>query len=291
MPILLLYSLHTLVNFAAPSLLFRSAELGAFPSAMSFLFSSSIAQLGLVGLWAVLAPRSWFVRMPITLMAAASLYCVFWGALCLLPQEDEDIGFEGVLSWHAILVLPLALLAVQAPPMLLRAVFGFKAAFHGVTIGLPQESRRFTLAGALAATVIVAAAFALAQLGFALMDMIAEPAPVLPFWLCVSLGLWSTFVLIPTMLAALAVRRAMVGFVALLAYAIVLTVPQAIVAVFGAKDAEFRWVLLTYFMGGAAGTGLALYGSLLGCRVFGYSLTRPGFVAQATTSGRQKCQE
>lgn len=122
---------------------------------MAFIVGVVLSQFGLLGIWASLGSRPWYVRQSVAIVGVFLSY----GAIAAGGRAGAIQDF-----FREAPSLPLIFLCLQAPLWLLRLVRGWKI----ISIGSPggnsiRDARRFSLRQMFAATTVIAIAIALAR--------------------------------------------------------------------------------------------------------------------------------
>jgi len=262
------------------------AATGSGAGLMAALFMAAaitvlVAQFALLATWGVLAPQSLPVRLAVSMSAATGLYLV--SALGIVGVRSSGEGVAAIFI--TAMMVPLAVLVVQAPIWAVRALFDWGRFDESGEEALgATASRQFGLREMLVLMAVVAATLGLMRAFVGLM----EPHTYAPNHEAYVRGMWlgmlslcgamlglSTCGVLPCLAACLAAPNTRAGQGALAVYWVVLVIvaTMLIVGLAGAPPG-FAFPVVLFWAVVFGVFLLAVGGSLAVVRSAGYRLVR-----------------
>jgi hypothetical protein len=248
---------------------------------MYAILGAVAGQVLLVSVWAVLGTGSFWTRWLAATAALSWLYAAFLAGLAVAEVNRSDQQ----IFWVNLFVLPVLLLAAQAPLWLIRVGLGRglvkQEAAHATDDGV-----QFRIRDVLRTFALLGIALGLARLAVLLHDMNANERDRMEPWFNLAMtsatfSVWSAFAALPCVWAAFLAADRFVASLAVMAYvALSMLGVSAVVSMLGS------WPLgeiVPPLLGFHAGlTTLVLIGCLT-MRGWGYTLRRRGAVGDASS--------
>lgn len=278
-----------LVALALVDFLLGAAALDSGPPIVAGATIGTIAgQLALLAGWAVVGPQRLLVRWPLALLATASLL-----SASVLGQSVASLRAYGVADIDSpfaqwIAFLPIVFLAVQLPVWVLKLATGCRMVLDPGDGGpQPPRSRQFRVRDLLVVTTVVAVSLGLARLGLsdfgsAQRSVDTDSLAGLAVF-CGVAALWSGFVAMPCLYAALVARHVRKGVLGITGYTILMSLVIALVLSPSASNARVSvgaaplalGKIFGFFLFVNGSTVFVVFGSFLIARADGYVLLCP----------------
>lgn len=229
------------------------------------------AQMGLHGIWCVLAPLPWAKRFLVGATSGLVLYGSVAVGWIVVPSLRHELGESDLLIAlvTGLLCLPLLLLAAQVPLWIMRIWFRWRIAHRD---DVPSATLRpLRIGHLLLAMATIAAALAAARISQSISASPGNDGIVVLAVAALVIMVISAITVLPAVLAGLYARRLPLAHA--LAFAADVAVVVGYVALFVALGGErLEWEIVIFMAGVAGGFFATLTVPMLIARRLGYRL-------------------